>query len=93
LEKIVHTVPGSNDSGFSWKSQLFPQTARLEEFGFKNQVSRSRDLVESAKMDVPEIHQNTLSYTKIDNKVNTSKNLFRCAHSPEAKNSGKMGTN
>jgi hypothetical protein len=86
-------LPGSNDSGFSWKSQLFLQTARLEEFGFKNQVSRSRDSVESAKMEIPEIHQNTLSYTKIHNKVNTSKNLFCCVYPPEAENDGKMGTN
>jgi hypothetical protein len=48
--------------------------------------------VESAKMDIPEIHQNTLSYTKIHNKVNTSKNLFRCVHQPEAENDGQMDT-
>jgi hypothetical protein len=56
--------------------QLLPQTARLEEFGFKNQVSPCRDSVESAKTDIPEIHQNIVIYTKINKKVNTSKDLF-----------------
>jgi hypothetical protein len=46
-------LPGSYDGGFSNKSQLFLQTAVLEEFGFKNQVSRRRDSVESAKIDIP----------------------------------------
>jgi predicted transcriptional regulator len=59
-------------------------------------------------MDIPEIHQNTLSYTKIHYQVNTSKNLFRSytkihyqvntsknlfrCTHPEAENDGKMGT-
>jgi len=44
---------------------------------------------EPAKADIPEKHQNVLSYTKISNKVNISKNLFRFAHNW---NGGKMGT-
>ncbi len=42
---------------------------------------------EPAKADIPEKHQNILSYTKISNKVNISKNLFRFAHNW---NGGKM---
>jgi hypothetical protein len=85
-------LPGSDDDGFSWNSKLFLQTARLAEFGFKYQVSRRRDSLGSAKWIFLKNPRNILSYTKIHNKVNTSKDLFRCAYPVQAKNGGNMGT-
>jgi hypothetical protein len=80
---------GPYNGGLSLKSQLFLQTEVVGEFGFKNKVWQRRDSLESLKTGIPKKLQNIISYTKINSKVNTSKNLFGFAHNW---NDGKMGT-